>query len=99
MHARILPKEAFAPYLNRVVNMPGTAITVQDILAALGSISPQGTKVLRLVEERRDENTERIVESWPSNFDFSRAYALGFSEDPGLEVAIREYYDRYIAKP
>lgn len=98
LHARELPKEAFVPYSNRVVNMPGVAITVQDILHTVVSVSPKGSEVLSLIEEKRDEATERIVASWPSNFDFSRAYALGFVKDPGLEVAVKEYYARYIAQ-
>jgi nucleoside-diphosphate-sugar epimerase len=99
MHARTLPNTVFAPYLNRVINMPGTAVTVQEILDALVLASPNGMEILRLIEEKKDENTERIVASWPSKFDCSRAYALGFSKDPGLEVAVKEYYDRYIRKP
>jgi nucleoside-diphosphate-sugar epimerase len=96
LRARELPKEAFAPYLNRVVNMPGVAITVQDILDAVVSVSPKGSEVLSLIEEQRDEATERIVASWPSNFDISRAFSLGFVKDPGLGVAVREYYERHI---
>ena len=96
IHARELPKDAFAPFLSRVVNMPGVSVTVQEILDAVVSVSPQGHEVLKFIDEKKDEATERIVASWPSKFDFSRAYALGFARDPGLEVAVMQYYARHI---
>jgi len=78
---------------SRIVNLPGTTVTVQDMLDALGRVG--GQKALDLVRDEYDESTARIVGSWPARFDVSRAYELGFEKDVSIEQAIRDYIEDY----
>lgn len=63
------------------------------MLEALGNIG--GRKAVELVEEKRDEATERIVESWPTRLETSLAENLGFSEDVSLEQTLKDYLEDY----
>ncbi|MCJ1340500.1 hypothetical protein MMC09_005796 [Bachmanniomyces sp. S44760] len=94
--AMSMPKERFAGgelQGSRVVNLPGVTVTVNDMLDALRKVG--GEKALSLVEEKRDEATERIVESWPPRFDTTRAKLLEFMEDGTLEKTVQEYIEDY----
>ena len=86
-----IPKEKFEH--SRIVNLPGVTVTVQAMLDALKAVG--GDKALQLVEEKRDEATERIVESWPTRFDTSRAEGLGFADDGTLVQTLEEYMTDY----
>jgi nucleoside-diphosphate-sugar epimerase len=66
-------------------------VTVQQMLDALARVA--GEDKLQYIEQKKDEFLERIVTSWPSHFDTSKADQLGFSPDPGLESAIKAYID------
>ena len=93
--ARDIPKEKFQGK-SRTVNLPGITVTVQEMLKALENVG--GKKALDLVEEERDEVTERIVESWPPRFDTSLAKNLGFVDDGPLERTLKEYMEDYGTK-
>ncbi|KAL8713494.1 MAG: hypothetical protein Q9220_002356 [cf. Caloplaca sp. 1 TL-2023] len=92
MRARDVPTEEYGG-ASRLVNLPGITVSIRDMLGALKTIG--GQKALDLVEEKRDAATEKIVESWPSTYDTSRAKQLGFSEDGPLEQTLREYLEDY----
>ncbi|PHM73358.1 D-erythronate dehydrogenase [Xenorhabdus kozodoii] len=74
---------------SRIVNLPGISITVQGMLDALKDVA--GQKTTELICFELDENINRIVESWPGNFDISRSLALGFSADCSFSDAIRSF--------
>ena len=76
-----------------VFNLPGTTCTVQDILDALTSVVGQET-VNKYIEEKNDAVIERIVDSWPAEFDTSWARKLGFRPD----VSIYDNIEKYVAK-
>lgn len=61
-----------------------------DALKAVG-----GEEALKLVEEKRDEATEKIVLSWPTRINVSRAKKLGFADDGSLENTLQEYIQDY----
>ncbi|KXJ94919.1 hypothetical protein Micbo1qcDRAFT_193948 [Microdochium bolleyi] len=84
---------AFGAGRSRVVNLPGTTVTVQEMLDALGKVA--GHSALDLVQEEYEESTAKIVGSWPANFDVARAYELGFEKDVSIEQAIRDYQEDY----
>lgn len=63
------------------------------MLKALKNVG--GKEAVDLVEEKRDEATERIVESWPPRFDTSLAESLGFINDGPLEKTLKEYVEDY----
>lgn len=89
--ARDVPKERYKG--SRIVNLPGMTVTIVEMLEALRTVG--GDEALKLVEEKRDEATERIVESWPARLDTSRAKSLGFAEDGTLVQTLREYIEDY----
>lgn len=92
--ARDIPKEKFPK--TRIVNIPGITVTVQEMLEALGVVG--GDAAVNLVENKKDEETERIVLSWPTRVDISRARMLGYAEDGSLEQTLREYVEDYGSK-
>ena len=53
--ARDVPKENFSG--SRIVNLPGVTVTVREMLDALKAVG--GDEALRLVEEKREEATEK----------------------------------------
>ena len=63
------------------------------MLGALDSTG--GRKAVELVEEKRDEATEKIVVSWPTRLETSLAKELGFSEDVSLEQTLKDYLEDY----
>ena len=89
--ARDIPREKFPG--TRIVNIPGVTVTIREMLDALKALG--GDEALKLVEEKRDEATERIVLSWPTRLDISRAKALGFAEDGTLTNTLQEYINDY----
>lgn len=91
LHAATIPQEKFASMDSRTINLPGMTVTVQEMLDALSRVA--GEDKLQYIEQKKDDFLERIVTSWPSHFDTSKAHQLGFSSDLGLESAIRAYID------
>lgn len=92
--AKDIPKEEFPG--SRIVNIPGITVTIKEMLDALKAVG--GDEALSLVEEKRDEATEKIVLSWPTRLDISRAKKLGFAEDGPLEQTLQEYVKDYRTK-
>ena len=77
------------PAHNRVVNMPGIYVTVQEMLDALEKVG--GKDKLKLIKEVIDPATETILRSWADRFDNKLAYELGFKPDSSFEQAVRDY--------
>ena len=71
------------------MNLPGITVSVEDMLQALKQVSCEDT--LKLIEEKKDDTTERIVVSWPTHFDTSKATQLGFLNDGSLIQALKDY--------
>jgi nucleoside-diphosphate-sugar epimerase len=90
--AKDIPEKSFSGR-SRVVNLPGSTVTVQEMLDALGRIG--GPQALELVKKEYDENVSKIVSSWPAVFDTSRARELGFQDDVSLDQAFQEYIEDY----
>ena len=91
IHARDIAVADFGT--SRIVNLPGRTVTVKEMLSALERIG--GRKALDLIEEKRDEATEKIVESWPTRLQTSIAEQLGFSGDVSLEQTLKDYLEDY----
>ncbi|MFC0229089.1 D-erythronate dehydrogenase [Serratia aquatilis] len=87
IHAATLPAAQFGS--SRTVNLPGISVTVQQMLFALGAVA--GEQVRQRVSFVPDETINRIVASWPGNFDVRRALALGFSVDEDFQQIIRDF--------
>ncbi len=92
--AQDIPKERYNG--SRIVNLPGITVTIKEMLEALKKVG--GEEALNLVEEKRDEATEKIVESWPTRLDTSKAKSLGFLDDGQLEQTLNDYVEDYGAR-
>ncbi|KAL2428898.1 D-erythronate dehydrogenase [Exophiala dermatitidis] len=90
VYALTLPSDAL-PKHKRVVNAPGIAVTIQEMLDALKKVG--GEDKLKYVREEHDENIAKILYSWAWNYDNSLAYSLGFKKPDSFEQAVREYVD------
>ena len=66
------------------------------MLEALRAVG--GDEAVGLVHDEKDEETERIVASWPTRLDTSRARMLGYIEDGPLEQTLREYIEDYVVE-
>jgi nucleoside-diphosphate-sugar epimerase len=89
-----IPKEKFG--ISRTVVLPGIKVSVQQMLDALEEVG--GKMALDLIDEKVDESTNRIVASWPADYDTSRAASLGFETDISLLENAQEYFRRYVER-
>lgn len=87
IHAATLSASQFGS--SRIVNLPGISVTVQQMMSALGDVA--GEQVQARVSFVPDEAINRIVASWPGNFDIQRALGLGFSADENFQQIIRAF--------
>ena len=92
LYAQHIPESRFNNG-SRILNLPGSTVTVQEMLEALKGVG--GDDAVRLVEERKDLAIEKIVEGWPARLDTARAEELGFSKDGSLTQAIEAYLEDY----
>ena len=86
-----IPKNRFRG--SRIVNLPGITVSIEEMLSALKAVG--GERAVKLIEEKQDEATQRIVESWPTRLDTSKAAGLGFIGDGPLDRTLREYVEDY----
>ena len=77
------------PAHDRVVNMPGIGVTVQGMMDSLARVG--GEDKLRHVSEVEDPRMARILYSWPTTFDNSRALSLGFVRDTSFDDIVRDF--------
>jgi nucleoside-diphosphate-sugar epimerase len=84
IQAAELDGETVGPRRN--LTMPGLAITVGEMIAALAQVA--GAKSAALVERRIDDTIAGIVANWPRNFNAARAQSLGFSAEKTFEDII-----------
>ena len=87
VHAHNLPGGRLGH--DRSLILPGLAVSVADMVAALARVA--GPDVAALVRWERDPHVERVASTWPGHLDDSRARALGFPVDTDFEDNIRQY--------
>lgn len=92
VRAKDIPASKFGSG-TRIINLPGITVSVEQMLQTLVEVG--GEKAGKLVEEKHDANVEKIVASWPADFDVSKAKALGFYDDVPLTQAVRDYIEDY----
>jgi nucleoside-diphosphate-sugar epimerase len=88
IHTLKIPRSSL-PLHDRAINMPGIGVTIQGMMDVLEKVG--GKDKLSLVKEVPDPAKEKILRSWASRFDNSKAYKLGYQRDPGFEQAVVEY--------
>ena len=74
----------------RTVNLPGIAVTVQQMLDAL---ERKDKGALARIQFKPDPAINAIVSSWPAKIDNTRALALGFKVDIRFDDFIKQYLD------
>ncbi|MEM5383573.1 D-erythronate dehydrogenase [Paraburkholderia phymatum] len=75
----------------RTVNLPGVSVSVDEMIAALRDVA--GDAVAARIEWKADERVEKIVGSWPAQWDTSRAQQLGFAGDASFNDIVRAFVD------
>ncbi|MGR9402942.1 D-erythronate dehydrogenase (plasmid) [Rhizobium leguminosarum] len=89
IHAATLDTSALG--VRRTLTMPGVAATVADQIAALSRAA--GPEAADLIDRRRDEVIEKIVDGWPKSFAPERATQLGFVAETTVDELIEVYLD------
>jgi len=75
----------------RNVNVPGISLSVREMVAALRRVA--GDAVADRVRFELDPAIDRIVRTWPRDFDTVLGRKLGMSAGGDFDSAIREYID------
>jgi nucleoside-diphosphate-sugar epimerase len=73
----------------RAVNVPGISVEVGEIVAALTRVA--GADVASRVSWQADPAIERIVATWPREFESHLGRTLGMRSDPDFDTIIRQY--------
>jgi nucleoside-diphosphate-sugar epimerase len=89
LHAIDLPESAWG--WNRVLNLPGLVVTMQQELEALRRVA--GDAVLARVSHNPDAAIERLVRTWAGRFDTVRARSMGFVCDRDFDAIVRAYIE------
>lgn len=84
-----IPAEALGT--TRSVNLPGVSVSVAQMVEALRAVA--GDAAAQRIRWERDPVVERIVGSWPAQWDTTRATSLGLRGDADLEAIVRAYVD------
>jgi nucleoside-diphosphate-sugar epimerase len=85
-----LPRDALPPH-RRSVNLPGFAVTVQEMLDALEEVG--GRDKLALVKEEDISELKSTLYSWADDFDNSLGLALGMKQDNSFVQSVRDYME------
>ena len=78
---------AFGRY--RAVSVPGMQMRVGDMADALRRVA--GPEVAARVKWQLDPRIDRIVSTWPSNFDCAKGRGLGMKADDNFDDIVRAY--------
>jgi nucleoside-diphosphate-sugar epimerase len=81
------PADAFAH--TRSINVPGISIPVEGMIEALRRVA--GDAVADHVVWRHDPAIDRIVQTWPVNFDTRLGHSLGMAGDIDFDSIVRQY--------
>ncbi|HVF65947.1 MAG TPA: D-erythronate dehydrogenase [Casimicrobiaceae bacterium] len=81
------PAASFAA--SRAVNVPGISITVGDMVGALRAVA--GAEVASRVHWKPDATIDRIVRTWPRDFDARFGRSLGMRGDVDFASIVRQH--------
>ena len=76
---------------SRSVSVPGMQARVGDMADALRRIA--GPEVATKIRWERDARIEKIVSTWPWNFDCAKGRSLGMKADSDFDDIVRAYID------
>ena len=75
----------------RAVNVPGISVTVGEMVAALRRVA--GDTVADRILWQYDEAIDRIVRTWPRNFDAALGRSLGMAADTSFDAIVRQHVE------
>ncbi|KAH8881330.1 putative nucleoside-diphosphate-sugar epimerase [Thozetella sp. PMI_491] len=75
----------------RHINFPGLSASTQELMDGLAKYG--GEDKLKFLKEETNPAHERILRSWPQDFDNSTAVRLGLKVDTKAEDLVKEYVD------
>lgn len=85
-----LARDSLPPH-RRVINAPGFAVTIQDMMDALEEVG--GKDKLAFVKEEKVESMQPLLYSWADDFDNSLGLSLGMKQDSSFVQSVRDYVD------
>jgi nucleoside-diphosphate-sugar epimerase len=85
-----VPKDVL-PSHRRSVNVPGFAVTIQNMLDALEEVG--GKDKLKFVQEEHIEDLQPLLHSWADDFDNSLGLSLGMKQDHSFVQSVRDYVE------
>lgn len=88
LHTLTLERDALPLHI-RQINVPGISVSVQEMMDALERVG--GKDKLAFIKEKEDPALKAILLSWPTRFDNSLAYSLGFKPDDSFYQAVIDY--------
>lgn len=88
VHALGISRDVLPAY-DRVVNLPGIGVTVQDMMDSLARVG--GEDKLKLLSEEDDETVKPILYSWPTLFDNKRGLGMGFTRDTSFDEIVKDF--------
>ena len=91
IHGHDLAEEQFTQ--GRVINLCGLSVSVEQMIMALRQVA--GGEITQRITFTPDAAIERIVNSWPGDFDTHYAQRLGFSANSSFTQMIEEYMADY----
>lgn len=89
LHASRLDPEAWG--FHRALALPGLTTTVQEMIDAMQAIG--GQAVVDRITWEPDPVIQRIVDTWPVNFQPTRGLGMGFEADPSIQRIIQDFVD------
>jgi nucleoside-diphosphate-sugar epimerase len=75
----------------RFLAVSGLSVTVREMVDALEQVA--GKQVTDLIEWKEDPNITRLVNTWPGNFEATRAKAMGFTADDNYASIIKAHIE------
>lgn len=91
---RVLNLESdMLPPHQRAIVFPGVSATIQEMMNALAKYG--GEDKLKLLREETNPEFERILRSWPEDFDPTTPDRLGLIRDQRVEDLVKEYVENY----
>ena len=89
IHAATIDTAAVGPRRN--LTMPGLSALVGEEIEALRRVA--GDKAVALIKRETDPVIEKIVAGWPTQFDASRAEALGFQAEKDFDQILQAHIE------
>jgi hypothetical protein len=83
------PAAAFGA--SRSINLPGISTTVRGMIESLARVA--GADVAARITMRHDPAIDRIVQTWPRDFDTVFARKLGMQADRDFDGNVRQYIE------